>query len=225
MGKRMVDENSLTMLAEEMRSLSDSPAKLVFPNGFIAEVRTISAKQYNKGYKQGMDDFAADKNIGDYRHNELDYTSMYAFACKQSMTSATFPKVRWMGQGSFRHCTNLTAVYLPAYNDDVNREFCYGCSKLQVIDLGAATTIDSLVFAECGVLATIILRNTAVVGLFGTTAFRNTPYAEGGTGGKIYVPAALIEEYKTATNWSALYAYGTVEFVALEGSEYENADY
>ena len=39
--------------------------------------------------------------------------------------------------------------------------------------------------------------------------------------GRIYVPAALIEQYKTETNWSALYGYGNFEFTAIEGSEYQ----
>jgi hypothetical protein len=48
-----------------------------------------------------------------------------------------------------------------------------------------------------------------------------TPFASGGTGGTVYVPQALITEYQNATNWSTLYAGGTCNFVAIEGSEYE----
>jgi hypothetical protein len=60
-----------------------------------------------------------------------------------------------------------------------------------------------------------------VVKLINVSAFVSTPFASGGTGGTVYVPAALVETYKTATNWSTLYAAGTCNFVALEGSEYE----
>jgi hypothetical protein len=51
--------------------------------------------------------------------------------------------------------------------------------------------------------------------------FDGTPFASGGTGGTVYVPQALITEYQNNTNWSALYAQGTCNFVAIEGSEYE----
>lgn len=38
---------------------------------------------------------------------------------------------------------------------------------------------------------------------------------------KVYVPSAFIESYKTATNWKTLYDVDTVEFLAIEGSDYE----
>ena len=41
------------------------------------------------------------------------------------------------------------------------------------------------------------------------------------TESKIYVPQALISTYQTATNWSTLYNAG-VQFVAIEGSEYDD---
>jgi hypothetical protein len=78
------------------------------------------------------------------------------------------------------------------------------------------------VFNGCKKLKTLILRRdvnpTSIVNV---GAFTNTPFASGGTGGTVYVPLSLIESYKTATNWSTLYAAGTCNFVAIEGSEYE----
>ena len=47
-------------------------------------------------------------------------------------------------------------------------------------------------------------------------AFNGTPFASGGTGGKVLVPRALVESYQTATNWSTLYVAETCEFLALE---------
>ena len=70
-------------------------------------------------------------------------------------------------------------------------------------------------------MTTLVLRNDTVVTLANINAFQGTPFASGGTGGTVYVPAALIESYQTATNWSTLYASGTCNFAAIEGSEYE----
>ena len=65
------------------------------------------------------------------------------------------------------------------------------------------------------------LRSETVCTLSNVNAFNNTPFASGETGGTVYVPQALIEDYKIATNWSTLYEAGTCNFVAIEGSEYE----
>ena len=73
----------------------------------------------------------------------------------------------------------------------------------------------------CTALKTIVLRSAGLCSLVNANALTGTPFASGGTGGTVYVPSALIESYKTATNWSTLYAGGTCNFVAIEGSEYE----
>ena len=56
-------------------------------------------------------------------------------------------------------------------------------------------------FAYCKLLDTLILRNSSrIVSLGNKNAFTGTPIEKGT--GYIYVPAALIDEYKTATNWT-----------------------
>ena len=81
--------------------------------------------------------------------------------------------------------------------------------------------IEGSVFGYCKNLTTLVLKSETVCTLSNINAFNNTPFASGKTGGTVYVPQALIESYQTATNWSTLYAAGTCNFVAIEGSEYE----
>lgn len=68
------------------------------------------------------------------------------------------------------------------------------------LDLSTVTTIGSNAFTECGALSTLILRSDTVCTLTATNAFNSTPIASGT--GYIYVPSALVDEYKAATNWS-----------------------
>lgn len=57
-------------------------------------------------------------------------------------------------------------------------------------------------FNGCKVLDTLIIRNTDTAAKLSTTsAFTGTPIKTGT--GYIYVPAAMVETYKAATNWSA----------------------
>jgi hypothetical protein len=61
------------------------------------------------------------------------------------------------------------------------------------------------------------MRRTSVPSLSSTNAFAGTPI-ESGTG-YIYVPAALIDSYKTETNWSAFAAqYRALEDYTVDGT-------
>lgn len=61
------------------------------------------------------------------------------------------------------------------------------------------TSIAAYAFAQSGITA-LVLRAQSVVQLAATTAFESTKIADGTA--YIYVPDALVEDYKTATNWS-----------------------
>jgi hypothetical protein len=75
----------------------------------------------------------------------------------------------------------------------------YSCSELATVDLTAVTTIGQYAFYSCSKLVTLILRNTSLVSLQNNMALRETPIASGT--GYIYVPSALVDSYKAATNW------------------------
>jgi len=66
------------------------------------------------------------------------------------------------------------------------------------------------------------LRNSsAVVTLKSINALQDSSMRKGGSGCTIYVPQALVEDYKVANNWHTYYSYGTITFMPIEGSEYE----
>jgi hypothetical protein len=85
------------------------------------------------------------------------------------------------------------------------------CTSLKKIDLHRVGTIGTNAFNGATKFETLIIRTDSVVTLGGTNAFTNTKIKSGGTG-YIYVPSALIDSYKSATNWSTLSA----QFRAIE---------
>lgn len=97
---------------------------------------------------------------------------------------------------------------------------CY-CHFLEIADIGKATYIDANGFGGCTRLKTLILRANEVCQLASYSLFFNSPFGSDGSGGTAYVPAALIEEYKKASNWSSLYTWGVCRFEPIEGSIYE----
>lgn len=86
------------------------------------------------------------------------------------------------------------------------------CTKLKMVDMPSVTLIKQNAFAECWSLTAVILRSSTLVSLENTNAFNKAYHflgtvsedynPDGLTDGYIYVPAALVDSYKAATNWS-----------------------
>ena len=146
--------------------------------------------------------------------------SSAVYGCK-SLKNIDLPLATIMGQYAFRECVLLESFNAPKLTGTLDTYTFYGCVALQFLDLHKITGINSCSLKNCSNLNKIVLRSDTVVRLYNADAFSGTPFASGGTGGTAYVPQALIEEYKIATNWSALYAQGTCTFLPIEGSEYE----
>jgi hypothetical protein len=136
------------------------------------------------------------------------------------LTSVDLPNVTSIGGGTFMRCSSLTSITLPKVKT-LNGNMFVDCSSLTSLDLASATSIGFSAFLRCSKLATIILRSPTVCELSNTNAFTSTPFNADGSGGTVYVPKTLIESYQTAAKWSTLYAAGTCNFVAIEGSAYE----
>lgn len=126
------------------------------------------------------------------------------------------------GTRSFQGCTNLRKVTMSGVNFSMGNNIFNNCSSLETVDCGSPSGWFVGTFSGCSALKNLILRNTSVQNL------NQTPSAAqlGGiysnpSQAAIYVPTALINDYKIATNWSALYALNNNIFKAIEGSVYE----
>lgn len=102
------------------------------------------------------------------------------------------------------NCYNLAKVVTPNRIGGVGGYEFYGCGRLEYVDFGKVTGIDSSGIGGIHRLTTIIFRNTEQVVTL-SQAFYNcnsitqenyTYYCH------FYVPKALLEDYKVATNWS-----------------------
>ena len=96
-------------------------------------------------------------------------------------------------------------------------------NKLKTVDLTASapiTIMDSAFYGSVN-LQSVVIRSTSVSILNNTNAFNVTPIEFPGDneGGCIFVPRALLNQYKSATNWSTY----SRRFVPLE--EYPTNDY
>lgn len=89
----------------------------------------------------------------------------------------------------------LDTPLLPAYA-------LYNRKNLKVVDLSKCTSIGDQCFRSSSSLNTVIIRTPDTICTLGTQALRYTQIESGK--GKIYVPDALVNDYKNASNWTAL---------------------
>lgn len=123
------------------------------------------------------------------------------FMYDTQLTSISLPKIKKATSQLFYNCSSLKSIYLPALEDVSAATFCFQGVLATRIDLPATMTskIPTYFCNKASNLETFILRSNTLCALAGTNAFTQTPIASGT--GYIYVPAALIEDYKVATNW------------------------
>lgn len=123
----------------------------------------------------------------------------YSFNGCSNIETFNAPNVTSFGLYAFYKCLKLKEVNFPKVTGVTNNCF-YGSAELEKADFGSASIIASKAFTDCP-LYTLILRKTdAICTLANTDAMRSTKIYFGT--GYIYVPKALIEDYKVATNWS-----------------------
>ena len=138
--------------------------------------------------------------------------SSYAFAECTSLISADLPNVTTATTTFlFDGCISLKNVNIPKVASVSNYAF-RDCEALEKIELGNISSCGSYAFSNATSLVTVIIRRdgTQVTSLSATNAFNGTPIANGT--GFIYVPKNLMDNFKSAKNWSTYSA----QFRAIE---------
>ncbi len=139
-------------------------------------------------------------------------TSLRTRACQNAtkLTTVNLPNVTSLGAYAFYQCTGLVTCTIPKLTS-ISTQTWYMCQQLQYADCGQLGNITAQTFASCAALETLILRKTgSICTLSNVNAISGSGIGKGT--GYVYVPSALVESYKTATNWSTYVA----QFRAIE---------
>lgn len=183
---------------------------------------------YAAGYENGQESVQAEYNAildrtisGEYINSSITTLGGNAFYGCNKLTKITMPNLTTTGAAAFQVCTALKELVLPSLIQATNDLSSYNtaltnvsiplctylganafrrCAALERIELPSVATMREYVFYDCSKLSVVIVRTPSVCAMSQSSVFTNTPIAKGT--GYIYVPAALVEQYKTATNWS-----------------------
>ena len=144
----------------------------------------------------------------------IDVSAFYGY---DALTKANFPQATSIGANAFCYCQALSSVNFPLVTSIGSGAFG-SCQALSTVNFPQATSIGSQAFYNCQALTALILRNTEkVCVLNNVNALTNTPIKSGT--GYIYVPASLLDAYKTATNWSTFASkFRAIEEYSVDGT-------
>lgn len=165
-----------------------------------------------------------ERNITEFKDNVITSVAGSAFRKCANLVVVELPNVETLGTFPFEGCSALKRAHLPKWKatTDVNSVFsgCYAltdvhvplvqyvgqymfyqCQQLEKVDLPSANHIHSVAFCYAYRLKAVILRNEQICTLYNSGVFSPSGITSGT--GHIYVPRALVDSYKAATNWSA----------------------
>ena len=146
--------------------------------------------------------------------------SIYTNINSTNLTSVSLPNCEFINEYTFKACYNLTSVSLPNCKFIGSYVFQY-CSLLSSVSLPNCKFIGSAAFSNCSLFTSLTLPNCRYIG---SEAFYNCNFVSeiyfpgsevcyidrtamwntGGSPIKFYVPASLIDEYKSALWWSSM---------------------
>ena len=227
-------DSDLTSVANAIRTKGGTAASLAFPSGFVTAIDAIPTG----GGGDSKEDAIIEKTIsGAYTNNRVTSIGSYAFRDCSSLKEVSFPNVTSImnyafyscsrlaevnfqnatsiGNSAFYSCTSLATASFPNVTTIGGSAF-YSCTSLATASFPNVTSIMNYAFFYCRMLSALYLLGSSVASLANTNAFYSTPMSNSaylGHFGSIYVPASLVDTYKTANNWS----YYADRITAYEG--------
>lgn len=159
-------------------------------DGYYSNDRVTEIGPYSFSYK----------GVNSVSFNSVTFIGDGAFKNCQILSSVSFNLAEDIGDLAFSGCESLESASFPNARRIGNEAFS-SCYVLKKISFSKAESIGEIAFMSCESLIALILgRSDGLCNIADVNAFMGTPI-EFGTG-YIYVPAALVDQYKAETNWT-----------------------
>lgn len=147
--------------------------------------------------------YSASKLI-DISMPKCEHIGSCAFSGCYRLESVNLPECKIIHYGCFNRCSALSDVNLPKLETISTSAFA-SCSKIETLSFPYCKSIDMYAFNGCVSLFSLYLTGSSVVSLRSSAIFSSTPMVNSsyyGEYGSIFVPASLVDAYKSAQYWS-----------------------
>ena len=199
---------------------------------FVNTRDTMPGRADDTRARQTFDKLIAHE-LTEFKEDAIDWVRSYAFKNNNTLVNVELPTVVYNSYFArnnymFQNCTALKNVKLKGMTRTPQYAFS-GCTALESVEMSDNLSyIDGYFLYDCPItifdtkntsnaeftvnsnafngskIAHLILRSTKVATLSNINAFTNTPIKK--NEGAVYVPLALLDDYKSATNWSQIAA-------------------
>ena len=122
-----------------------------------------------------------------------------AFGSCISLSQVSLPMCSYIGEAAFNECKSLSQISIPMCSYIGSYAF-RSCGSLKQVSLPKCSYIGNYAFLFCYELNTITIGYSGICSLNNISTFEYTQITS--STGDIYVPASLVNAYKSATNWS-----------------------
>jgi len=195
---------------------------------FVNTRDTMPGSTDDERAQQAFDKLIAHE-LTEFKEDAVDWVRQYAFMNNKTLVNVELPAVTYISSRNshmFTDCTALKNVKLKGMTRTPEYVFS-GCTALESVEMSDnLNQIDRFFLQNCPVtifdtkntsndtftisnnafssskIVHFILRSNKVATLSNINAFTGTPIYMGE--GAVYVPASLLDSYKSATNWSQI---------------------
>ena len=127
------------------------------------------------------------------------YIGESAFYVCRNISQVDLPMCSYIGNFAFNGCWSILQVNLPVCNH-IGYAAIADCSYISQVNLPMCSYISDYAFIYNNLLSRITIGYSGVCSLNNSNVFNDTQITS--STGSIYVPASLVDAYKSATNWS-----------------------
>jgi len=218
MANYIATDSDLTSVADAIRTKGGTSAALAFPADFVSAIAAIPTG----GGGITVDEMAT----GEKPSGAIEITATNiiarAFQGRANITSVKALNItNNINANAFDSCSGIIVAVLKKTSSNIRtgNSFFSSCTNLETADFNVEGQWGQSIFSGCTKLKTLIVRNLSVVNLWGGIGnFNNTPFASGGSGGTLYVPASLVSSYQSASNWSTILGYTNNQIKSIEST-------
>ena len=210
----------LTTVAGAIRAKAGSTGEMAFPNGYVSALEPlVNGEDYladviNKTCSELVNSKITTITTGFQQDNKNLWrvelpaavtSGESTFTGCSNMTVFKMPALKKVTSGAFANMPKMTSFYFPSL--ETMKGWGYNFNQDKAVERiyfpKLTSEIGNSEFNNCLKLTALILGADSVCTLSNVNAFGYTPINRyNNTIGYIYVPRALVDSYKTATNWS-----------------------